>query len=68
MHALLQMVVSGLGCGHEWLKDASPEPRRIVCTKCGLYAYVPQPRWQPIKHVSIERATCTERTAANAQA
>ncbi len=46
IHALLQMVLSGLGCRHEWLKDGHSEPRRIVCTKCGLYAYVPELRWQ----------------------
>lgn len=45
MHALLQIVVSGLGCRHDWSKDVGPGPRRIVCTKCGLYAYVPEHPW-----------------------
>jgi hypothetical protein len=64
IHALLQMVVSGLGCRHEWLKDAHSEPRRIVCTKCGLYAYVPESRWQEDRNSTPKRGSSHEEPTA----
>jgi hypothetical protein len=63
-HALLQMVVSGLGCRHELLKDGHPEPWRIVCIKCGLYAYVPELRRQEDRNSTPERESSHEEPTA----
>jgi hypothetical protein len=64
IHALLQMVVLGLGCRHEWLRDGHPEPRRIVCTKCGLYAYVPELRWQEDRNSMPKRESSRDEPTA----
>lgn len=64
IHALLQMVVAGLGCRHEWLKDSHSEPRRIVCAKCGLYAYVRELRWQEDRTSTLESAKDREEPTA----
>jgi hypothetical protein len=54
-HALLRMVVSSFGCRHEWSKDGDPEPQRIVCKKCGLDAYVPDPGSREEARESLSR-------------
>jgi len=41
--ALLRLVLSGSGCRHAWWKGVYPQERSIVCSKCGLNAYVLKP-------------------------
>lgn len=61
-HALLQEVLSGFSCRHQWSEGDSTE-RRIICNKCGLKAYVPHlehgnapPALAPSSLDDIERA------------
>lgn len=42
--ALLQMVLTGAKCRHQWSKALDPQQPRIICNKCGLYAYAMKPQ------------------------
>jgi hypothetical protein len=37
---LLQRIISGFECRHEWSEADYFRERRIICCKCGLHAHV----------------------------
>jgi len=65
-HALLQMVVSAIGCRHQWSQNVSYEQRSIVCVKCGLYAYLTEPRWREEWTSTLKRKHFHEEPTAGA--
>ena len=53
--SLLELVLAGTGCPHQWSKPDEPHQQWITCYRCGLYAYARKPRSGGMEKVSAEQ-------------